>query len=417
MDIERTRRPAADALKDWGLAHRFAGSSDRAAIGNLVHDGLRRKRSTAWRMGDEGARALGFGVLLFQWGHTLEELIELFANDRFAPPPLSAEEIAIIDARDIDDAPNAVRADVPDWIVPAFEENFAEDWVDECAALATRAPTDLRINTLKADTAKVLKALPPGLAVNCSIARHGLRIAPPVGSNRQANVQANAGFQKGWFEIQDEGSQIVGELVLAKAGEQVLDFCAGAGGKTLALGAAMENRGQIHAYDQDKNRLAAIHERIRRSGLRNVQVHPPGGDLSALTDRMDRVVVDAPCTGTGVWRRRPDAKWRLRQGSLQQRCRQQVEVLDQACAFVRPGGYLFYITCSLLRQENEAQVEAFITRNPRFELLSAGEAWQDLYSDNKAMPWSGDMKTVTLTPAATATDGFFFAVIERQAGT
>jgi len=230
---------------------------------------------------------------------------------------------------------------------------------------------------------------------------------------RQPNVQAEEAFQKGRFEIQDEGSQIVSDLIFARAGESVLDFCAGAGGKTLALSAMMENKGQVHAYDSDKNRLAPIYERLKRADTRNVQVHTPDDDLSALAGKMDKVVVDAPCTGTGTWRRRPDAKWRLDQKNLEERLLQQEEVLSEAAPFVRAGGHLIYITCSVLPEENENQVYAFVEDNPEFELVSAGEVWEDLFGYDKPSPWSSDMKTVTLTPASTNTDGFFFAVMER----
>ncbi|CAN0581854.1 unnamed protein product, partial [Laminaria digitata] len=217
-----------------------------------------------------------------------------------------------------------------------------------------------------------------------------------------------------WFEIQDEGSQIVADLVYARPGEQVLDYCAGAGGKTLALTAVMDNKGQVHAYDADKSRLAPIFERIKRAGTRNVQVHAAGSDLSGLEGRMDRVVIDAPCTGSGTWRRRPDAKWRLRPHAIEERLKEQHDVLEEAARFVRPGGFLVYITCSLFRPENEGQVYAFCERHPDYDILSAGEVWQDLFGFDKPQPWSEDLKCITLTPAATDTDGFFFAVMQKK---
>ena len=228
-------------------------------------------------------------------------------------------------------------------------------------------------------------------------------------------MTADQAYQKGWFEVQDEGSQVVSDLVFAQPGEQVLDFCAGAGGKTLALAAQMENRGQVHAYDSDRNRLKPIHERVRRAGARNVQVHEPGADLSALVGKMDRVLIDAPCTGSGTWRRRPDAKWKLTPEQLEARLVEQDEVLSEAAPFVKPNGYLCYVTCSVFPEENEARVQTFMEDNPSFELLSAGEAWQDLFGFEKPQPWSSDMMSVTLTPQTTRTDGFFFAVMGRKA--
>ena len=230
----------------------------------------------------------------------------------------------------------------------------------------------------------------------------------------RANLTGTTASRHSWIEIQDEGSQIVADLVFARPGEQVLDFCAGAGGKTLAMAATMENRGQIHAYDADKNRLKPIYERLKRAGVRNAQVHGPDDDLSDLTGRMDRVVVDAPCTGSGTWRRHPHAKWKLSKEMLETRLTEQEEVLSEAAPFVRPGGYLVYITCSILPEENENQINSFIEDNPQFELLSVGEVWQDLFGFNKSQPWSSDMKTVTLTPGSVDTDGFFIAVVGRK---
>lgn len=414
-DIEKRKRPASEALRAWGLDHRFAGSGDRAAIGNLVYDVLRKQRSLAWRMDSDKPRKLVLAALMESWGMDVAKLQEAFADDRHAPDAPTQEEAARWASRDLKEAPPAVQADCPDWLVPSLEANFDDEWMAEAATLATRPPVDLRANTVKANREKVAKALSRVTPQHTIIARHGLRIPAGEGASRQPNVQADAAFQKGWFEIQDEGSQIVADLVYARPGEQVLDFCAGAGGKSLALAAAMENRGQLHAYDSDRQRLKPIYERVKRAGLHNVQIHGPGDDLSALVGQMDRVVVDAPCTGTGTWRRRPDTKWKLTRENLEQRLTEQEEVLSEAAPFVRPGGFIVYITCSVLPEENEGQVVAFLEDNSEFEMLSAGEVWQEIFGFEKPQPWSGDMKSITLTPASTGTDGFYFAVMGRRA--
>ena len=413
-DIDRRKRPVADALKAWALDHRFAGSGDRAAIGNLVYDALRSRASLQWRMDSDSTRKLVLAVLMSSWGETAESLRAAFADDRHAPDPPTQEEAETFAARSLEDAPEAVRADLPEWLVPSFQANFADEWIAEAQAFAARPPVDLRANTLKADRAKVTKALSRFDPKPTPIARHGIRFHAGTGASRQPAVQADQAFQKGWFEVQDEGSQIVSDLVFARPGEQVLDFCAGAGGKTLALAATMENRGQVHAYDTDRHRLKPIHERLQRAGVRNAQVHAPDADLSGLVGRMDRVLVDAPCTGTGTWRRHPHAKWKLTREQLETRITEQEEVLSQAAPFVRAGGYLAYVTCSVLPEENENQIVAFLGENADFTLVSAGEAWQDLFGFDKAQPWSSDMQSVTLTPASTGTDGFFFAVMERR---
>ncbi|WP_319773572.1 RsmB/NOP family class I SAM-dependent RNA methyltransferase [Breoghania sp.] len=415
-DIENRRRPVQEALKDWGANHRFAGSGDRTVIGNLVFDVLRKRSSLGWRMGSDSARDLVLGVYGLEWGHDIASIEAAIAADRHAPAPLTDKEKAALAANSLDGAPDWVKADVPEWLWPSFSANFDDEAVAEGIALAQRAPIDLRVNTLKATREKVLKRLASLGAEATATAPTGVRLKAKPGAARMPHVQAEEGYRKGWFELQDEASQIAALLVFAQPGEQVLDFCAGGGGKTLALAAAMGNKGQIYAYDSDKLRLAPIHERIARAGARNIQVRQPAeGALDDLVGRMDRVLVDAPCTGTGVWRRRPDAKWRLSEAALEDRIAEQEEALGLASAFVKPGGCLVYATCSVLAEENEQQVYAFCEANEAFELVSVGEVWQDTFGFDTPHPWSADMNTITMTPASTGTDGFFVAVMVRNA--
>jgi 16S rRNA (cytosine967-C5)-methyltransferase len=411
-DIERRHRPAADALKDWGLSHRFAGAGDRAAIGNIVYDALRRKRSAGWLLGDETSRALGFGALLLEWDQSAEALNQTLDGDKFAPEPLSTAELDAIAERKLDDAPDAVRADCPDWCAPLLERAFGDEWVAEGAALAARPPLDIRANTLKADRDRVIAELEGTQAAPTALARHGVRIPPIDGSGRHPNVQAEPAFQKGWFEIQDEGSQLAAELAGALPGMQVLDFCAGAGGKTLALSAAMENRGQIFAHDSEKSRLAPMFDRLRRSDNRNVQVVTKPSELSGLTGHMDLVLIDAPCTGSGTWRRRPDAKWRLTQRQLDVRKAEQSAILDAAGTYVKPGGLVVYITCSVFDEENADQVAAFLERDRSFAAVDHQALW------SKHFPGRDDAvrfgaQGLSLTPARSGTDGFYFAAMRR----
>lgn len=416
-DMDARHRPASEALKGWGLSHRFAGAADRAVIGNLVYDALRARASLAWAMGGDSPRLILFGVLSRVWGLDIEVLKTQFASDRFAPKAPTDSEALAYRTGTAENAPDWIRADIPEWLWETFAETFEDDAVAEGRAFAARPPLDLRVNTLKGGCERVRKHLAQFDAEPTPIARFGLRIPPPAAAGRLPNVQAEAGYRKGWFEVQDAGSQVAVDLVFAKPGEMVLDLCAGAGGKTLALAAVMENKGQVFAFDRDRHRLAPIHERLKRAGTRNVQV--VGTDTEKLApcrDRMDRVLVDAPCTGTGTWRRRPDIKWKLTAEMLEARMAEQAAVLDEAAAFVRPGGVLCYVTCSILPQENEAQVYAFVQRRPEFTLLSAGEVWEELFGTGGPKPWSADGCTVTMTPASTGTDGFFFAVLQR-AGT
>ena len=417
-EIEIRQRPALEALQDWGRSHRFAGSGDRAEIGNLVHDALRRKLSIQHIMGAQGSRYLAYGVLLTRGKYSLENLHKELANDNFSPKWLTEREQAVFDLCRLARADGYIRVDIPAWIAPAFEKNFGKNWVTEARALRVRAPFDLRVNTLITDRDKMLHALsrivPTARVQKTAIAKHGIRIQASGESAKIPNICDNINLQRNWFEVQDEGSQIVAALVHAQPENQILDFCAGSGGKTLALACAMKNRGQIYAYDNDAIRLKPIHQRLRRTGIGNVMIKKPGNDLSVLMGRMDRVVVDAPCTGSGTWRRRPDSKWRLSPIHLEKRLRQQAAILGEAARFVRRGGYLIYMTCSLLSEENESQIGYFLKNNPYFKLLPAGEIWDTVYGKTIRPPLSPDHNSLILTPNSTNTDGFFFAVMENQ---
>jgi len=416
-DIDARRRPATDALKDWGLSHRFAGSKDRAAIASLVYDALRRKASAGWLMGEATPRAIVLGMLRLQRGLTPEAVAALCSGERFAPEPLSADERGRLDKADLSGAPAPIAGDFPDWIEPSLARLFGEDLTSEMQALATRAPLDLRVNTLKVSSRdEAHDALPHLNAIETPLSPFGLRIAPSE-DGRGPAVQSEPEFLKGWIEIQDEGSQLVALLSGAKPGEQVVDLCAGGGGKTLALAAMMENHGQIYATDNDARRLAPIHDRLTRAGVRNVQVRTPRARADAVTDldgRMDCVLVDAPCTGIGTWRRNPDAKWRLRPGSLEVRRNEQATVLDRAAQLVKPGGRIVYITCSILPEENDDALSAFLERQKGFKPVS-----QEEMMGTNGLGFLKDAVRRTayglqLTPHKTGTDGFYSAILVRN---
>ncbi len=411
-DMAARKRPVADALKDWGLSHRFAGSGDRAAIGNLVYDALRKKLSLSWRMGDDAPLPLIAAVLLDSWNETPESLAAKLDGDRFAPQMPTLDVLQAFGTADLSKAPDHVQADVPEWIVPHLKAMFGDELVAECQAQTGRPPVDMRVNRLLSTRDKVLADLPKDIGVVASkLVEDGLRIPAGVSEYRQPNIQAEPAFQKGWFEIQDEGSQLVATLSGAAPGETVLDYCAGGGGKTLALASLMSNKGQIFATDSDKLRLAPIFDRLKRAETRNVQVKSAKSDLSDLEGAMDMVLIDAPCTGAGTWRRRPDAKWRLSPAQLETRIKEQASILQSAKAYVKPGGRLVYITCSLFREENEAQIEAFLSANSGFtassgtELASHGALDAGLFLPGKT--------GLTLTPRRTGTDGFFVSVLKR----
>lgn len=412
-DIEAGKRPASDVLKDWGSAHRFAGAGDRAVIGNIVYDALRRKLSIAWRMDADDARALAFGALLADGGMDIAAIDAALDGDKFAPETLEQARRIAWESRDSAAAPDYVQADVPEWCAASLQELFGERWVEEGKALATRPPVDLRVNSLKAKPEQTLAALEKAGAAPAPFLAQALRIPPIEALGRHPNVQGEQAFLDGWFEVQDLGSQLAALFAGAKPGEQVLDYCAGAGGKTLALAAAMQNKGQVHAYDAERARLSPMHERLQRAGVRNTQVHGNLDALDPLTGHMDLVLTDAPCTGSGTWRRRPDAKWRLNDQQLERRVQDQQEVLESAKHYVKPGGRLAYVTCSLFAEENTRQVARFLADNPDFTEMPAQALWQSVVTDadgaEPVFPSHGSV----FSPLSTGTDGFYVSVMKK----
>lgn len=415
-DIEARKRPISDALKDWGLAHRFAGSKDRAQIASIVYDVLRARASIAWRMGSDTPRALAIGALAFVRGMNAQEIAASFAGSPHAPAALNNAEQTALTGSTLDGAPDWARGDYPQWLDPHLARAFGDARGDEGAALAQRAPLDLRVNTLKATRDEVLKELSHLSAVATPLSPTGIRI-PLLPDGRGPPVQSEPAFIKGLVEVQDEGSQIAALIAHAAPGGQTVDFCAGAGGKTLALAASMENKGQVFAHDSDIRRLKPLHERAERAGVRNLQIRSPRGKEDVLADlasRADLVVVDAPCTGTGTWRRNPDAKWRMRPGALEVRQKEQDEALNGAAPLVKPGGRLVYITCSLLPEENEDRLAAFRARHPDFKPIAAKDAATAAGLAELGVYANSDASALLLTPRKSGTDGFFVAVMRRD---
>jgi 16S rRNA (cytosine967-C5)-methyltransferase len=415
--IDARKRPAAEALKDWGTAHRFAGSGDRAAIGNLVFDCLRMRASAAFAMGTDSPRALVLRTLVSGWGLSPDEVAARADGGRHAPEPLTEAERAGLERALPADAPAYVRGDYPDWLEGEFERAFGDNAAAEGAALARRAPIDLRVNTLKADRDKVLKALRRFEAKPTLYSPVGVRIEPAQGAGRSPHVEAEPGHGKGWYEVQDQASQLSTLLTGAKPRQQAIDLCAGAGGKTLALAALMENTGQLYAHDTDRLRLRPIFERLKRAGVRNAQVLRAGDHeaIAKLDGRMDLVLIDAPCTGSGVWRRRPDAKWRLSPQMLEARMEEQHAVLAEGARLVKPGGRLAYITCSVLPSENRDQVDAFLAAHSEFKLLPWPELWKQALPQVPPVASADRAEdTLQLTPLRHGTDGFFLAVMQRS---
>jgi 16S rRNA (cytosine967-C5)-methyltransferase len=416
--IDGNRVPAAQALKEWGTAHRFAGSGDRAAIAGLVWDVLRRRASSAWIMGSDTPRCRLLGMLRLEREMTTDAIAALCDGGRFAPSALTDAERSALSSNNLENAPAHVAGDYPEWLDPHLAEVFGDERGLEAIAMASRAPLDLRVNTLKANRDKALAATAHLGTTATKWAPNGLRIDISADA-RSPGIHAEEAFIKGQIEVQDEGSQLAALLSAAKPGEQVIDLCAGAGGKALALAALMEGKGRLIATDNDKRQLAPIHERLSRAGIHNCEVRTPRGDDDALADikaSADLVMIDAPCTGTGTWRRNPDAKWRIRPGALAVRLKSQAEVLDRAASLVKPGGRVAYVTCSVLSAENGDQVKQFMTRHPEFKVVPVPETTAVLWdkAEDFAAAVLQSPEGLLMTPRRTGTDGFYVSVLRKQ---
>ncbi len=422
--IAQGRQPAEAVLKAWGSANRYAGSKDRRAIADRVYKVLRARGRLSWIMGGrEDGRALVIGSLHAIDGLPLEEIEALHSGDGYGPRPLSKQERSRITAGQ-GELPGWVAAGLPEFVVEDFKATFGERWAEEAHALmAPRAPIDLRVNGAVATVEEVEAELrDAGLeAARTPWSEWGLRLP----SEPPPNIQALDGFKAGRFEIQDEGSQVVCWLAGAAPGMTVVDYCAGGGGKTLGLAQAMngpesENEGKLIASDVVNKRLENIRPRLQRAGIEAelVLIGQNGGGLEAVNGQADLVFVDAPCSGSGTWRRRPEDAWRLTAEEVEKLHGLQVRILAQAAKLVKPGGRLVYVTCSMLARENEASVDAFEAANPDFrpvavaDLLSAPQLTDAAHERLASLARGARLR---LSPASVDTDGFFAAVYERAA--
>jgi len=397
------------ALKGWGESARYAGSKDRSFVSGLVLDVLRKRRSLGWKMGDDGVRAAALAALRFGWKWPVERIAEATAEEPHGIGALTEAELKAFATPNTEPAPAPVAGDYPDWAEPYLTRVFGDDRAEEGALLSERAPVDLRANSLKTDPERAAKALHPLHAQPAGLLPNAFRIPAPAATDRAGAVETIPAFGKGWFEVQDLGSQIAAACAGEIKRKQVLDFCAGGGGKTLALAAAMGNTGQLYAHDSDARRMADVIPRATRAGVRNLQIRSPveSEPLKGMDGKMDVVFVDAPCTGAGTWRRHPDAKWRLSEDQLGKRIAEQDTVLDQAAPLVKPGGRLVYVTCSIFAEENEDRVAAFLARTPGFTVRPIA-----LEPVAEHVTPQGFLR---LTPRTAATDGFFVALLEKTA--
>ncbi|MES2772245.1 MAG: RsmB/NOP family class I SAM-dependent RNA methyltransferase [Pseudomonadota bacterium] len=414
-DTLRFTYPADSVVSRYFRQHRELGHADRGFIAEAIFAVLRRKRSLAARCGDDvtglTSRRLLFAALACVQGSNRRELEDLL-NER------ETKWLAQAKALDLATLAPAIRCDLPDWL---YDTLLGQDPLADEAALARLAnalnqpaPLDVRINPLKTDRAAVLEQLSfSGIkAAACPYSPLGVRL------QGKPALSQHPLFLNGLIEVQDEGSQLLGYLLQPKRGEMVADFCAGAGGKTLLLGALMRSQGRLYAFDVSEKRLANLKPRLARSGLSNV--HPARiaseNDLKIkrLAGKLDRVLVDAPCSGLGTLRRNPDLKWRQTPHSVAELAQQQRAILRAAAALLKPGGRLVYATCSLLESENDAVVADFLAARPDFVLRSAHEALAQQGIDlPPAVPTALSDQPLRLSPEQHATDGFYAALMER----
>ena len=404
------RAAAADrVLSDWQRRNRYAGAKDRRAIGEAVYAVLREQGMRRWRLEEAGA-AITPRLLVFADAATpLQEWQKLCTGEKYAPPPLSEDEAAILSHLPSDEAaPLWARVNLPPPVAEMVQAAFGPHTEMELSALNGRAPLDLRVNTLKTSREDVLQQLRAESigAAPTPFSPLGIRIAERV------RLETSPLYTDGLIEPQDEGSQIAAQLADAANCKFVVDFCAGAGGKTLVLAAAMRNVGRLVAMDVSAGRLTQARLRLRRAGVHNAETRELDSKwIKRHSGQADRVLVDAPCTGTGTWRRKPDAKWRLTPKDLEELVPRQAEILDRAARLVKPQGRLIYVTCSVLREENDDQVAAFLKRHPDFKVMPVTEVWPQTIGG--ACPVPGPY--LALSPARHGTDGFFAAILVRHA--
>lgn len=407
LTLERSEKKPLDQLcHRYFKTHRFIGSKDRQAISALVYNIIRRRASCDWCALQRGVspllmtpfEAARIRLISYLWVFDKmprETFGTLFSGDKYAPGKLSDQERSLFETLPkLKSLPPWVEGEFPEWLFPLLKRHFGNKLKEEIQAFLDMAPLDLRTNLLKATREEALKALKnTGLKVEkTSLSPWGLRLLG------RENITQTQAFQKGLVEVQDEGSQLVAELIAPKPGETLLDLCAGAGGKTLALAALLDNKGRVVATDTAAWRLKRTKERLKRAGVFNVELR----EISGMTDkwlkrqkeRFDHVLVDAPCSGSGTWRRNPDQKWTLTEKDLSELTALQQTLLAGAAPLVKSGGSLIYATCSLFCEENEDVVQTFLKSHPTFKIVPCG--------------FKGE-KFLSLSPLQHGTDGFFAA--------
>lgn len=403
-DIADSPLPADRQVHEDLRARRYAGSKDRAAISEWVFTVLRHRARFAWRAGREDPRSLMLGALLEE-GRTPAEITDIFNGERFHPRALDAREKAMLEAAPPPDMPDWVRDEYPEWMAGELTASFGDDLPAAMAAMQGRASVDIRVKGGAAARQALQETLiSEGVTAEpLSFSPLGLRLS----GDKTGSVKNLAAYEDGGFEFQDEAAQIAAILCNVRPGLEVLDIAAGTGGKTLALADLMGNKGKLVASDIAARRLNQLNHRANKAGAGIIQTSlSPAGIY-------DRVLLDAPCSGSGTWRRQPELRWRMDAAKLDDITKTQAHLLNRAAGHVAPGGWLIYATCSVLPRENTAQIEAFLEKHPGYDVIPAQDVWQKAAARNDApapqVPGMG--KFFTAAPHTTGTDGFFAAIL------
>ncbi|MDP6786735.1 MAG: RsmB/NOP family class I SAM-dependent RNA methyltransferase [Rhodospirillales bacterium] len=424
--IETATEPADAVRARYFRRRRYVGAKDRRAITERVFNLVRRRARLDWwiaRAASDLAPSPRHRVvadLALGGGARPDEIARLFDGQQYCPATLDRHEFTLAQGLagqplNHPEMPDWVGLEYPEWLDPSLRQLWGPGLKAEMEAFNRPAALDLRVNTGLATVDEAREAL----------AADGVEALPtplsPIGLRLEArpNLGGMAAFRQGLIEVQDEGSQLIALLADARPGMTVVDYCAGAGGKTLALAAAMTRDGQLDgtltACDVSAGRLRRMEDRLKRARVKGVEgrLLDEAGDtwIEERAASADRVLLDAPCSATGTWRRRPDARWRLTADDVGAECERQRRLLDTAQGLVRPGGRLVYATCSVLERENEQPVADFLGRHPDFAVLDCARLWRQIL----AAPCPVDGPFLRLSPAATQTDGFFVAILEHRA--
>lgn len=412
--IGNSKIPMDNVIRDYMHHRRYVGSKDRAAIVERVYGVVRRHARLGWWLEKAGTEDSPRTRVIADLVLSVQDITNLFTGEKYAPEKLSEEERKMVSAlkgQDINDPsmPASVRGECPDWAVDKLKDLFKENFENQMAAMLQPAPLDLRVNTLKGtrEKAKDFLGAQDVQTVDTPFSPVGLR------AQGKAFMSATKAYSKGLVEIQDEGSQLIALVSGVKPGMRVLDYCAGAGGKTLGLAAIMENKGNIVAADIDARRLEKGRKRYRKAGVHNVELRCLSNEkdrkwLRRQKGTMDIVLVDAPCSSSGTWRRNPDLRWYRYGPSLEEIKEMQADILERAANKVKVGGRLIYATCSLFQEENEQQIESFLKKHPEYALLPLKEALP------KEINLPCESPYLRLFPYDHNTDGFFTAILIRK---